>query len=51
MEEKHPYFKRDAVEVTMAVEIEEVVAEEVNVNNGETTKEEPIIYLVPENYY
>jgi hypothetical protein len=50
--EKHPYyFKRDAVEVSMAVEIEEVVSEEVNANNSETTKEEPTIYLVPENYY
>ncbi len=44
--EKHPYFKRDAVEVTMAVEIEEVVVEDLKneIIIEETTE-------LPENYY
>lgn len=43
--EKHPYFKRDAVEVTMAVEIEEVVVEDLK------NEIEVIVEELPENYY
>ena len=48
MEEKHPYFKRDAVEVTMAVEIEEVVVEDLK---NEIIVEEQLEELMTENYY
>ena len=48
--EKHPYyFKRDAVEVSMAVQIEEVVVVEDLKN--EIIVEEQLEELMTENYY